>query len=901
MTKVCLIDGSGYIFRAFYALPTMTTPEGIPVNAVYGFLTMFMRLIKTIKCDHCVVLFDAKRQNFRNEFFADYKATRAEVPDLLIPQFDLIYNAVQTLNLSYVLQEGYEADDLIATYARQALEKGMEAVIVSADKDLMQLIRPGVEFYDGMKDKFFTDEDVKEKFGVYPNRVVDVQALSGDKTDNIPGIPGIGLKIAAELINQFGSLEGVLENAHLIKQQKRRELIMNNRESAEISLKLVTLKDDVPVEKSIEEFECKAPVSDKVMNFIDKLGFKSLRPKMEKWIEERCCELYSEINSKPQKIETKYLTVNNRTDLENLYRDIISTQKFCFKFFANDDDVKAIGFTTSVGTTYYMPLPEIHYGDDLISFNSNNSLQFAEIQKFLIAVFENKLILKVGLYIKEQWHLLNNLCGKRVDMWPYDDVAIMSYVLDSSEHEHSLSVLSEMFLDEKIIEPKISGKLKEINFEAEEFDDFIFKASDYTFRLYEILKENLFKERRNYVYEMIERRLTYVLMNMEEEGITINPQSMLELDKEFELRLREIEKEIYQIAGEEFNLSSPKQIGEILFDKLGMKGAKKTPTGNYNTSAEVLEQLAEEYELPAKILEWRSYAKLKSTYTTSLLEMKDKNNVIHTTFSQTVVNTGRLASSNPNLQNIPNRSDIGRKIRECFVARPGYKLISADYSQMELRLLASVANVKALKESFASGIDIHAATAAKVFNLDINNVDREHRNRAKAINFGIVYGISQFGLAKQIGISKEQAKQYIESYFEVMPEVREYMDKTIEFARRNGYVLTPMGRKCSVLGINDKNHRISSFAERAAINAPIQGGAADIVKLAMIKVNNLLKEKEYDARILLQVHDELVLEVNERQVNDVAKLVKDVMENIVDLEVKMLAEVGIGDTWATAH
>ncbi len=904
MSKVCLIDGSGYIFRAFYALPTMTAPDGTPVNAVYGFVTMFMRLLKNIPCDYCVVLFDAKRQNFRNEYFTEYKANRAETPELLIPQFDLIHQAVELMGLPYVMQEGYEADDLIATYAQQALDSGKDAVVVSADKDLMQLIRDGVEYYDGMKDKFYTPEDVKEKFGVYPEKVVDVQALSGDKIDNIPGVPGIGPKTAAELVNEYGSLTGVLQNADKIKQQKRREVLIAHKEDAEISLKLVTLKNDVAVEHQLEEFKCKAPNSTDLLAFVDKYGFKSIRPKIEKWAEERCGEVgaqKSAVAVEPQQ-QSQYIKIIDRVGLEGAYKAIKAAGQVAFKVMFDGIKTAGISLCSTPYIAYYLPVPQQFSGGDLFAFDmlQKQELEFATVCKFLRAIFNDKDILKITADIKTQWHHLNALCNEKLDLWPYDDLAIMSYDLDSSEHEHTLPVLSEMFLDKLLAEPKASSKREPIDFESTEYGDYVFAASDYTLRLYPLLKQRIFSEKKNYVYENLDRRLAAILLNMEDAGITVNDKALRELDAEFEQRMAEIEKELYALAGEEFNINSPVQIGHILFEKMGLKG-KKTATGRYNTGAEVLEQLAEEYEIAAKILEWRTYSKLKSTYTTALLEVRDSQNRVHTTFTQTVVNTGRLASSNPNLQNIPNRTDIGRKIRACFEAQKGYKLVAADYSQMELRLMASVADVKALKEAFSSGVDIHAATAARVFGLEPDKVDREHRSRAKAINFGIIYGISQFGLAKQINVSRDMAKQYIDSYFAIMPEVKEFMDKTMAFAHRYGYVETPFGRKCSVAGINDPNHRISSFAERAAINAPIQGGAADIVKLAMQRIDAALKEKNLDARLLLQVHDELVVEAREDVATEVAALMKSVMENVADTAVKMEAEVGSGHNWNDAH
>ena len=907
MTKVCLIDGSGYIFRAFYALPNMTAPDGTPVNAVYGFVTMFMRLLKNIDCDYCVVLFDAKRQNYRNEIFADYKANRTETPELLIPQFDLIHQAVNVLNISYVLQEGYEADDLIATYAKQAESKGFETVVVSADKDLMQLIGGHVSYYDGMKDKFFTPEDVKEKFGVYPDKVVDVQALSGDKIDNIPGVPGIGPKTAAELVNTYGSLEGVLQNIDNIKQEKRRELLRTHQNDARISLQLVTLNNAVPVEHTLDEFKCRAPQVNEVLAFADRLGFKSIRPKLEAWALERaanCGNTLSESVAKiaPQPIVKNYITITSPAQLTALQQEISSAHQFAFQVLHNGREVCGFSLCCAPNKAYYLPFSAPH-GDDLFSFGSANesALPSADVLKFLHQLFNNKAILKIAADLKTQWHWLNKLFAPQpLDLFPYDDISLMSYVLDSSEHLHSLPVLCETFLNEKIAEPKASSKNPLIDFTAAEYGDYRFAAGESVYRLHQLLKPRLVAEHRTYVYEMLERRLVQVLLEMEEAGIIVNKNCLSDLDAAFKAQMSALEKEIYTLAGREFNLASPKQIGEILFTQMGLKG-KKNASGSFNTSADVLEKLAEENEIAAKILEWRTYAKLQTTYTTALLAARDANGRVHTTFSQTVVNTGRLASSNPNLQNIPNRTAIGQKIRACFEARDGYQIVAADYSQMELRLLASVADVKALKEAFAAGVDIHAATAARVFGLAPDQVDKEHRSRAKAINFGIVYGISQFGLARQLGIPREQAKDYIDSYFAIMPEVKEYMARTIAFAHQNGYVLTPLGRKCTIFGINDSNHNVASFAERAAINAPIQGGAADIVKLAMQRVAWDLKEQNLEANLLLQVHDELVLEVADKDVDAVKTLLKQIMENVIETSVPMIVDVGVGNNWHDAH
>lgn len=901
MTKICLIDGSGYIFRAFYALPPMTAPDGTPVNAVYGIMTMFMRLLNKIKCDYCVVVFDAKRENFRNEIFNQYKATRGETPELLIPQFDIIHHAVEALNLPWTMQEGYEADDLIATYTEQALQKNWKVVVVSGDKDLMQLIKNDVEFYDGMKDKFFTDKDVVEKFGVTPDKVVDVQALSGDKIDNIPGVPGIGPKTAAELVNQFGSLQQVLANAEQIPQARKRELIMQNKEAAEISLKLVTLKKDVPVKVDIEEFAVQAPDMKVALQFADKYGFKSVRPKLEKWVEERSAELGGiELTAIQKKTEKKYSKIENKKQLAEILQKIKNNGKLAFQVL--HDNSKTVGFSLccAENEAYYLPVLTDTQTEDLFSPAPKTELDTAAVKQFLLNVLSDKNIVKIALDLKPQWHWLKNFSGCDIDLFPYHDTAVMSYVLDSSEHGHSLSDLAEICLGETLSLPTADSKSKIINFESESAGNFVFAAADFVLQIYNVLSRRIFSEHKNYMYETVERRLVQVLYEMENNGITVDEQALRRLDEALSKDLAAAEKQIYALAGEEFNIASPKQIGEILFGKMGLKG-KKNASGSYNTSAEVLEKLADENELAAKILEWRGYAKLKSTYTTALLEAKDADNRVHTTFSQTVVNTGRLASSNPNLQNIPNHGEMGHKIRECFVAQKGYKIVDADYSQMELRLLAAVAGVRALQEAFANGVDIHAATAARVFGLPYEQVDKEHRSRAKAINFGIVYGISQYGLAKQLGIGSAEAKQYIDTYFAVMPEIKEFMNKTIAFAHANGFVTTPFGRKCSVFGINDQNKSVVAMAERAAINAPIQGGAADLVKLAMQRVYFALKDKFPSARLLLQVHDELVVEAKEEEAQAVGELMKNIMENVADLAVKMLAEPALGDNWAQAH
>ena len=907
--KICLIDGSGYIFRAFYGLPSLNAPDGTPVNAVYGFTNMFLKLTTKIPCDYCLVLFDAKRQNFRNQIFADYKGTRKETPEELIPQFPIIREAVDVLNLNHLEMEGYEADDLIATYTKKALEKGLEVVVVSGDKDLMQLIRPNVEFYDPMKDKFFTSEDVKEKFGVYPDKVVDVQALSGDSIDNIPGVAGIGPKTAAQLVEEYGSLESILEHVDEIKQEKRRQTLIDNAENARISLRLVTLKNDVPVTLEIEDFHCKCPNADKIREFINKYGFNSLKNRMEKWLVERCSVV--EKLDASQVIKKQYSIINDEEGLKHLSVSIKQSSKMAISVISGGsnyvfDDIIGISISSSLGEGYYIPLNQTTQSDDLFSLSTPvKQITKSQFEKYLKPLFEGKSILKIGSNIKSSMHFVSKYFGN-IDFEPYDDVSVISYCLSSSEHSHDVNSLAKVYFDEdlaKLDDIQGGGKNK-VELSALDVDilkNYMCEQADYIYRLHDVLKQSLVSEGKTSVYETFDRPLVKTLYNMECRGIRIDAKSLRSLSFWFDKEIKDIEKEAYEIAGEEFNIGSPKQIGEILFTKKGLKG-KKTASGAWATGADILENLAEEgEELASKILQWREISKLKSTYTDSLFSLIDKEGRIHTTYAQTVANTGRLASNNPNLQNIPIRSEMGKKIRSCFIAKEGYKLISCDYSQVELRLLADVADVKKLKQAFVDGIDIHTATASHIFGVRPENVDANLRRQAKAINFGVVYGISAFGLSKNINSTPAEAKAYIDAYFEQMPEIKAYMEKTITFAHTNGFVETPFGRKCSVLGINDTNKRIVANAERAAINAPIQGGAADIIKLAMNKIDKELNDKGLRTKMLLQVHDELVFEAPEDEVDEALSIIKQYMENIVVSSVSFKTEAGVGNTWTEAH
>lgn len=898
--KVCLIDGSGYIFRAFFASPKMTNPEGLPVNAVYGFLNMFLSLTANIKCDYCLVLFDAKRQNFRNEFFPEYKATRPELPEDLKPQFTLIHEVVEALNLQWLQMEGYEADDLIATYTELALKDGKEVTIVSADKDLMQLIRPKVSFYDSMKNKFFTPEDVKEKFGVYPERVTDVQALAGDSTDNIPGVPGIGLKTAAELINQFGSLEAVLEHAHEIKQNKRRELLIAHKEDALISQKLVTLKPDVAVEIPLNKLKCMAPHQDILFNLLDRHAFKSLKNKASNWLKQKCSDLPED-----KELTPTYKLIQTEDDLRSLYTLIKKENMFSFQPHTYNNEFIGLSISLNNAKAFYIPLNNEMPVLDLFltPVTSSAGISPQILQKFLTPLFENPSILKIGFNLKESLQTLEKLFNTSLSITPYDDVAIIAYDLFSSGISNTLEALSSEILQKTL---KLNmPEYKKADFKSFPLEDSLkifAEVSDYIMRLHSQLRPMLLEEKRLFVYDNIDRPLLATLHNMEQTGIMVDTLKLKEMDSIFDKKLNELSAEIYLLVGKEFNLSSPKQIGEILYNDLGLK-SKKHKSGSFNTSAEVLEKLAETHIVPQKIIEWRQYQKLKSTYTTALLGLADSKNRIHTTYSQTSVNTGRLSSLNPNLQNIPIRTEIGRELRKCFVASAGHKIIAADYSQVELRLLATVADVKFLQTAFNENVDIHRKTASQVFNIPYEEVDQTMRRRAKAINFGIIYGMSAYGLSKEIDVTPATAQEYIDAYFSNMPEVKSYMENTINFAKVNGYVTTPLNRKISIYGLENANSNVAGFGERAAINAPIQGGAADIIKMSMNKIAHKLKTEGYKTKMLLQVHDELVFEAPDNEVEDVAKLIKQEMENITELALKvpLIAEVGIGNNWGDAH
>jgi DNA polymerase-1 len=937
MTRsLLLIDGSGFIFRAYHALPPLTNPKGVPVGAVVGFMNMLIKLMENKNPTYAAVIFDAARLTFRNRLYPEYKAHRPPAPDDLIPQFSLVRDATRALNLPSIEMNDYEADDIIATYARQAREQGIEVTIVSSDKDLMQLIGGGVQMFDAMKNKAIDDAQVFEKFGVQPDKVLEVLSLIGDSSDNIPGVAGIGPKTAAELIGQYGDLENLLAHASEIKQPKRRDTLLQCADKARLSKQLLTLIYDVPLPLKIEDLGLKKPDPEVLIPFLREHGFKSLLAKMEgKGSGMR--EVGSEKNN--------HDIPNNPSSLiprpSSLIPEIITTIPALISWIEKAKKIGRVAFdteTTSLnalqaqlvgfslcvesGKACYVPLGHKAADSgqqaivDLFSEpNSSplpnassllpNQIPLEQALKILKPLLEDESVLKIGQNIKYDMLVMQQ---HNINITPIDDTMLLSYVLHAGEHGQGMDELSQRYLGIKPISfNEVTGtgksRLRFDEVEIEKAANYAAEDADITMRLWQFFKPQLAKEKLLTLYETIERPLVPVLAQMETYGIKVDLPQLAALSKDFAARMAEYERDIYALAGREFNVASPKQLGEILFDEMKLEGGKKSDkSGAYSTDSEVLEDLAEQgHILPQKILEWRQLAKLKSTYTDSLAnQINQKTGRVHTNFAMAIASTGRLSSNDPNLQNIPIRSIEGKKIRHTFIAEAESLLLAADYSQIELRLLAHVADIPTLKTAFKNGDDIHAITASQMFGVPVAQVDSELRRKAKTINFGIIYGISAHGLAARLGISRTEAAQYIEKYFAQYSGIRDYMESCKEFAREHGYVETLFGRRCHVPAINDKNPSRRQFSERAAINAPLQGTAADIIKRAMIAIDKKLKH-EPQAKMLLQVHDELIFEVKENDIEKVKPIIKNCMENAAQISVPLTVEIGIGKNWGEAH
>jgi len=909
-----LIDGSGYIFRAYYALPPLSRKsDGLPTGAVNGFCNMLYKLLEDSRSDksnnkptHFAVIFDSARKNFRNKIYEDYKANRTDTPEDLVPQFEYIRKSVEAFNIISAEMLNYEADDLIATYTEQILKKGARVTIVSADKDLMQLVKPGVRLYDPMKSKVLGNKEVKEKFGVEPNKVIDVQALAGDSSDNIPGVPGIGIKTAAELINKFKSLEKLLEKANEIPQNKRRETILHNKNKALLSRKLVELKADVPVKQKLETFVLKKINKEKLYDFLREMEFNRLLSQVISHYGESKVQKAINMKNSAKFDLNEYQTILEISELEKWIKKIeekgiVAVDTETNSLNPHEANLVGISLCFKAGAACYIPLEHC----------TEQVLEKKIVLEKLKIILEDKSIKKIGQNIKFDYiiFLRNNIKLNAIE-----DTMLMSYALDAGKHRHNMDNLSEIHLNHKTISFKEvagSGK-KQISFDKVPIKlatKYAAEDADVTFRLYELFKNRLDQEKLIKIYELFEKPMVNLLAQMEIAGIKINPSFLNELSKKFDNKIQELEKEIFNLSKREFNIGSPKQLGEVLYNELKIAALKKTKKGGFATSAAVLEDLAfKGHKLPDRVLDWRQLTKLKNTYTDTLPKhLNATTNRVHTSFLLAATTTGRLASSEPNLQNIPIKTEDGKAIRKAFIAENDHYLISADYNQIEMRILADLADVKELKKAFKDNEDIHSLTASQVFNTSLNKIDNEKRRRAKAINFGIIYGISQYGLAKQISVSNEEAANFLKSYFKKFPEIKDYMNTTISFCRKSGYVNNIFGRKCHITGINDKNYNVRNFQERAAINAPIQGSAADIMRLAMIRINKELnKNSNIKTKMLLQIHDELVFESPKNEAEKIIPIIKKNMSDVSRSEnhifsIPLTVDINYGNNWGEIH
>ncbi len=913
-----LIDGSGYIFRAYYALPPLTRKsDGLPTGAVSGFCSMLFKLLEDSKSKenkhkptHFAVIFDSARKTFRNEIYSDYKANRSEAPDDLAPQFEYIRKSVLAFNLPSVDLKNYEADDLIATYVDQILKKGAKVTIVSSDKDLMQLFRKDVRIFDPMKNKFISEEDVENKFGVSPSKVIDVQALAGDSSDNVPGVPGIGIKTAAELINKYGTLEKLLKSANEIKQNKRRETLIENKDKAVISKKLVTLKHDAPVDRDLSEFKLKEIDKDKLYKFLREMEFnRLLSSAISAYGEPTFDDI--KIDTKPKEIKKtinkkEYYLISDLNEIDSWIKEAEETGEVAVdtetsSLDPHQTDLIGISLSSKVGKACYIPL----------GHNSKKCLNKDLVLKKLKPLLEDPSIKKIGQNIKFDFIVLFK---HGIGISSMEDTMLMSYVLDAGKNRHNMDTLSEIHLNHKTIAFKDlvgSGK-KEINFRAvdiEKAKDYAAEDADVTFRLYKEFYKRLKDEKMINIYEIFEKPMIKILAYMEIEGIKINKEFLKILSSKFARKIEKLQKEVFKISKKEFNIASPKQLGEILYNDLKIADLKKTKKGSFATSASVLEDLAfKGHKFPQLVLDWRQVSKLKNTYSDSLPEhINLQTKRVHTSFLLAATTTGRLASSDPNLQNIPIKSEDGKDIRKAFIAENDHVLISADYNQIEMRILADLADVKELKKAFKNNEDIHSLTASQIFNVELKKVNQDQRRKAKAINFGIIYGISQYGLAKQINVSNHEAEEFLDSYFSKFPEIKVYMDQTIKFCRKSGYVNNIFGRRSHFININDKNYNMRNFQERAAINAPIQGSASEIMRLAMIRLNKRLNEKKNQkTKMLLQIHDELIFEAPKEDIKTISKIIIEEMSSVAksdhhSFSIPLTVDLNTGDNWGSLH
>ncbi|MDP4724979.1 MAG: DNA polymerase I [Alphaproteobacteria bacterium] len=905
MNELYLIDGSGFIFRAYHALPPLTAPDGTPVGAVYGFCNMLRQLILDHSHHHFLVVFDAGRQTFRQRIYAEYKAHRPPAPEDLVPQFPLFRDACTAFGVPSVEMADYEADDLIASYARQAAAVGFNVTIVSADKDLMQLVNDQISLYDPLKRKPIKEAEVIEKFGVPPSKVIDIQALAGDASDNVPGVAGIGVKTAAELILSYGDLETLLSQTHTIKQPKRRQTLIDNADKARISKKLVTLVDNLPLPLDFDALFVTG-VSPATLEFLTRMGFKTLLSRVQNEV--------NLIGGKTAAVSAPTLSVQMNND----YLMLTKTEEIA-AFLDEASLADVVAFDTE---TTSLHIRQATWVGCSFAFRANNGTvkaayipfrhiteetqaDFNEIKPLLEKFLNQTGILKVGHNLKYDISIIAN---DSLTLRSIEDTMLMSYSLFGGQHNHGLGFLTKKYLERDSISfESIAGTGKN----QKTFDQIGLKAAttyaaedaELTLILYEHFKPKLTEQQLSTLYYDVERPLAPVIAQMEYYGVRVDPATLKDYGIELAHRMETLAKDIFHLAGREFNIGSPKQLGEVLFDEQGLPAPKRTKTGAYTTDADVLEDLVQKgHILPEKVLQWRSLAKLQSTYVEGLLSQIDsETGRIHTSYALTGTTTGRLSSSEPNLQNIPIRTEDGRRIRKAFIADDGYVIVSLDYSQIELRLLAHFADIPALKQAFQDGVDIHKSTASSLFGIPYDQVTPEQRRQAKTVNFGIIYGISAYGLAQQLSIPNSAAATLIKSYLERYPGVEAFMLRMKDEARAKGYVTTLLGRRCYTPGIHDNNGAIRQFAERQAVNAPLQGTNADIIKKAMAQIHQWLQSSDMDARMLLQVHDELVFEVKTEEIEAFASKAKSIMENVVQLSVPLVVEAGAGTNWDQAH
>ncbi len=921
-----LIDGSAFIFRAYHALPPLTRKsDGLPIGAVSGFCNMLQRYVEGNQGanapTHVAVIFDKGSHTFRNDLYDQYKANRDEMPEDLRPQMPLTREATRAFNIACEEIDGYEADDIIATLAVQAREAGGSVTIISSDKDLMQLVGDGVDMFDAMKNRTIDRDGVFEKFGVFPERVVDVQALAGDSVDNVPGAPGIGVKTAALLINEFGDLETLLERAEEIKQPKRRETLINHADQIRLSKQLVTLDANTPLGFTLDDLEVRDPDPEVLLGFLKEMEFRTLTRRIADKlgvdapvIEDTAQSVSTDETAAPVPFDTNtYETVRSMSALDQWIRQINERGYVAIDTETTSlDEMRAelvgISLCVEAGQACYIPLThKADGGDDLFGTTelAQDQLPLDHVLQVLKPVLENPAVLKIGQNMKYDAKIFARY---GVNVAPIDDTMLISYALHGGLHGHGMDTLSERYLAHETIpiKPLLGSGKSAITFDKVSINDatpYAAEDADVTLRLWQMLKPRLHQARVTRVYETLERPLVPVLAEMEMTGIKVNRDTLSRMSNAFAQKMAALEAEIHEMAGESFNVGSPKQLGEIMFDKLGYEGGKKGKTGAYATGADVLEDLATIHDLPKRVLDWRQLSKLKSTYTDALQDhINPETGRVHTSYSIAGANTGRLASTDPNLQNIPVRTEDGRRIREAFVAEEGKVLVSLDYSQIELRILAHVAGIDSLKKAFRDGLDIHAMTASEMFDVPLDQMTSDIRRQAKAINFGVIYGISGFGLARNLRIPRAEAQGFIDRYFERFPGIREYMDNTVDFAKKHNRVETLFGRVIHTPEINAKGPT-AGFAKRAAINAPIQGAAADIIRRAMVRMPDAIAG--LPAKMLLQVHDELLFEVNEDAVDPLVSVVKSVMEGaaepVLHLDVPLVVDAGKGAHWAEAH